>query len=72
MPRWRRGPALNTAIDPQNIRVGEVFSIDGVRFKCIGKPRNSHDTDYLHVPTRKWGVKGMTPVKRSATVLVAR
>lgn len=50
-------PVPSIPADPMNIVVNQFFSVDGVRFKCVGAPRVSpHDDKYVIVYVRKFGL----------------
>ena len=68
----RRRPKLDTPIDPLELQLGQVFAIDGIRFKCVGQPRVSpHDAKYVLVPAGKWGFRRDYSVPVGETVKVA-
>lgn len=50
-------PVPSIPADPLTIEVNQFFSVDGVRFKCVGRPHVSpHDAKYVIVIVRKFGL----------------
>lgn len=68
-------PKPNTPVNPMDIKVGEYFSVDGVRFLCDGAPVvSTRDSNQVFIPGRRWGLRRLSvPINiRRDEVLVAR
>ncbi len=75
MARRRKKPSEQ--VHPSEVREGEFYAVDGVRFKCIGNPRPGPDRDFDYIPSRMaflglFLAKEMRPVRKTNKVDVFR
>jgi hypothetical protein len=70
--RIGRGQKPSENVPPNQVKKGEPYLLEGLIFRCIGKPRPGPDPDYTLIPSRKFWLRQNRLVKNTDTVGVYR